>query len=513
MADVKICSFNVRGIGEKTKRADIFNYLRKLNFNICCLQDTHSTLETEKEFKNDWGDEIFFSHGSSNSRGTTIMFKKNFEYHIKENIVDPNGNYVGLNISMLNTDITLINVYGPNADKPEFYHKIRGIIDCFQNASVILCGDWNLVQDYNLDTRFYKAERNIKAKQQVLNIKKDYELNDPWRINNPNTHQFTWFQKNPVKMSRLDFFLVSNDIPNLLYSTSIKPGYRSDHSIVCISLKANDNKKGHGFWKMNTSLLEDKNYVKLIKDLIRENVHMYAQEGQDPNNFDVPFNISDQLFFETLKMEIRKISITYSSKLKRERENNEKNLVQRIETMEKDLVDMNKSDVENLEKLKNSLETIRQSKMKGIILRSKVQWVEEGEKPTKYFASLERKNYTCKLINKLNVDNNIIEAPDKILQEVEKYYKNLYDSKIKHQDPNIINEFLKDDLINKLTPDQRELCEGNIREHEVKDALKNAKNKKSPGPDGIPVDFYKFFWSDLGVFCSDPLGQLSVKAK
>ena len=30
-------------------------------------------------------------------------------------------------------------------------------------------------------------------------------------------------------------------------------------------------------------------------------------------------------------------------------------------------------------------------------------------------------------------------------------------------------------------------------------ALKKQKNNKSPGPDGIPIEFYKLYWPTIGV--------------
>ena len=36
---------------------------------------------------------------------------------------------------------------------------------------------------------------------------------------------------------------------------------------------------------------------------------------------------------------------------------------------------------------------IRQEKLKGHMLRSKAQYTDEGEKPTKYFCGLEKHNY------------------------------------------------------------------------------------------------------------------------
>ena len=44
-------------------------------------------------------------------------------------------------------------------------------------------------------------------------------------------------------------------------------------------------------------------------------------------------------------------------------------------------------------KTKGQWESLAKKKTNGIILRSKAQWVEEGEKNTKYFINLEKRNY------------------------------------------------------------------------------------------------------------------------
>ena len=42
MADkIKICSLNCQGLGDANKRRDVLRYLRKSNYSILCLQDTH----------------------------------------------------------------------------------------------------------------------------------------------------------------------------------------------------------------------------------------------------------------------------------------------------------------------------------------------------------------------------------------------------------------------------------------------------------------------------------------
>lgn len=50
----------------------------------------------------------------------------------------------------------------------------------------------------------------------------------------------------------------------------------------------------------------------------------------------------------------------------------------------------------------------------------------DGERNTKYFHSLEKRNATINNIHKLKIDQQISEDPPKISNAVEKLYKNLY---------------------------------------------------------------------------------------
>ena len=69
-----------------------------------------------------------------------------------------------------------------------------------------------------------------------------------------------------------------------------------------------------------------------------------------------------------------------------------------------------------LKQKKQELNEIIENKMKGIILRSKCQHIQNNEKNTKYFSSLEKKQAEKKVISKLNIDNNIITDIKNILK-------------------------------------------------------------------------------------------------
>lgn len=57
---------------------------------------------------------------------------------------------------------------------------------------------------------------------------------------------------------------------------------------------------------------------------------------------------------------------------------------------------------------KVELEKVRKEKLQGHIIRSRAKWVEEGEKPSKYFCSLESRNFLNKTIKKVETHNNNI---------------------------------------------------------------------------------------------------------
>ena len=110
-------------------------------------------------------------------------------------------------------------------------------------------------------------------------------------------------------------------------NTAIIPGYRTDHSGIVLKLKFQDMERGKSYWKFNNSLLKDKKYIDQVKDTIKEVKSKYSidignSEIDQFSDYDLKFNINEQLFLETLLIMIRGNTIKYSS-LKKRQENEE----------------------------------------------------------------------------------------------------------------------------------------------------------------------------------------------
>ena len=59
---------------------------------------------------------------------------------------------------------------------------------------------------------------------------------------------------------------------------------------------------------------------------------------------------------------------------------------------------------------------------------ARARWVEEGEKNTKYFCNLEKRNYTKKNITRLKIGYTLIDNPKEIREETKQFYEKLFTS-------------------------------------------------------------------------------------
>ena len=135
---------------------------------------------------------------------------------------------------------------------------------------------------------------------------------------------------------------------------------------------------------------------------------------------------------------------------------------------------------------------------KGAILRSKVRWHEDGERNTKYLYALEKRNYTNKVITRLNIAENVYtEDQFNILDKEKCFYESLYKSKNIDAEKLKNSPFFNPENITPLNEDERLSCEGQTTSEECYNALKDFKVGKTPGTDGFPAEFYRFFWPEI----------------
>jgi hypothetical protein len=221
-------------------------------------------------------------------------------------------------------------------------------------------------------------------------------------------------------------------------------------------------------------------------------------------NCDPVDNEDPRLTWDTLKMKIRRETINYSirkSKLKAQEREELKNNLKKLE-IEITNPNVSRDTVDLYSMAKNEWEMNEKELTRGAILRSKAQWVEEGETNSRFFLNLEKYNQELKTITAVKDEQgNILDDPKIIMDHLSNFYKSLYAPEPITKDNidlaycnNLYDKFVSD--IQMSQEDMVDL-EADITEKELFEAIKGMPVNKTPGTDGITVEFYKKFWNHI----------------
>ena len=288
---------------------------------------------------------------------------------------------------------------------------------------------------------------------------------------------------------RLDYFLISNELSNHASDCCINFAPNTDHSAVEINLIAEEFKqnKGPGFWKLNSSLLEDNRYVSQL----RENILEFKSKYETVKDLGLRWDL--------IKMEIRGFTVKYTKIKARRRRDEEQILQNKIYDLFSRAEKTERQILCELNSTKARLERIMVYKTRGAIPRSRARWHEHGERNNKYFYSLEKRNYARKSVTKLKLnDGSFTTNQFSILEEQKKYYETLYRSQVSDsQDAQESDVFFNLNSTPTLSEDEQALCEGLITQREALNALKDFSADKKPGIDGLPAECLRYFWPEL----------------
>ncbi|GFS26445.1 LOW QUALITY PROTEIN: Gag-Pol polyprotein [Elysia marginata] len=138
--------------------------------------------------------------------------------------------------------------------------------------------DFNSVMDNTLDiiSGHPHSEKSVQQFQQAISM---LALSDGWRLKHPTTKGYTWRRSNPCAARRLDYIFMGEELIPLLSSCEILSLGFSDHRAVKCELTFSNFERGQSRYKINTSLLNDKEYIELINNTIMKSI-------QDNNNLD-----------------------------------------------------------------------------------------------------------------------------------------------------------------------------------------------------------------------------------
>lgn len=477
---IKLLTLNVNGIAEQHKRNLVFAYLKTLNFDIVYLQETHSASNGDSiKWTEEWGGRAVWNHGSHRSRGAAVLFNPRLQINIEELNMDNEGRIVALKTRIEEKELNIVNIYAPTVpvERKRFFQELWKYLTGVDN--IILGGDFNCIPDPKVDKIGGDPNSGTVGMAELQTLTSLLQITDIWRDKNPSQQTFTWHNRNYNQQSRLDRWYVPQKNAETT-SVYVHACPFSDHSAVELQLQPLDERRtGPGVWKLNTSLLQDEYFTHEIRSFLR------SWRTQRPKYN----NMAD--WWDAGKIKIKSIAVKHSVRKAKSAKKKEKELLSQLSK----LTQKPKPDVQAIDKLKDEIRQLTDKRLQGARIRSRAAWAEKGEKSTGFFFSLERKKQPRNTITELTTATGQVKTDLDILAETQKYYQVLFNDEPTNAEDQV---WLINQLDTKLTQTTKTSCEGPLTEKECSEAIKKMAKNKSPGPDGLPAEFFQVFWNDLG---------------
>lgn len=251
-----ILSWNVNGL-KSACREGFVDTIREIAPAIICLQETKivpSSITTQ--LTNLSGYQVYWEVGEVNGRNGVAIITSLEPESVTSGIGDHEFDCEGRSITAEFQHFVLCNVYCPhgcNARSPlqrkiSFFQSLQRHVRrlCAQSKPVILVGDFNTAHhEIDLSRPDIRAKYSgfLPVERLLIDDFLDMGLVDIFRMVNPNTQQFTWWNHGTIRKNRnadgwrIDYFLVSSSLTQRIRSAFILDNTMgSDHCPIGITV-------------------------------------------------------------------------------------------------------------------------------------------------------------------------------------------------------------------------------------------------------------------------------------
>ena len=199
-AYMSITTLNVNGLNAPNKRHRLAEWIKKQDPYICCLQETHFRPKDKYGLKVRGQKNIFPTNGKQRKAGEAILISDKIDLKIKNITRDKERHYIMIKGSIQEEDITIVNIYAPNIEAPQYIRQTLTDIKGETNSNTIVIGDLN----NPLTPMDRSSKQKINKETQVLNNTLDeMDLIAIFRTFHPDAEEYTFFPPGDLPDPRL----------------------------------------------------------------------------------------------------------------------------------------------------------------------------------------------------------------------------------------------------------------------------------------------------------------------
>ena len=427
-----------------------------------------------------------YSNVGTNLRGTAIMARRNT--HITHIEKLPSGRAMAVTCH----GFRIINIYAPSgtAKKTErelFYNVELPVLLAPQRLPLLVGGDFNCILSPLDSTGTYTASNALS------NIVHGLRLKDTWN-QEPARPVYTHYS--PLGATRIDRFYISQDVLVRKTGIHIVPTAFTDHQAVVLRLQipTGDRRPRTGRWKMNPDLIKGTPFTDAIKvewEKWKRSKGFYTDTGS--------------WWERQVKPNIRRLARRVETEKHRMHKLMENHLYECLY----DIIQANIPEAEkysHLQKYKAKIVRLNARKREHLLLDTHPYDRLDDENPSLYQILKIKKRQAAREIRRIiDVDGTVHTTQKGIADTFVQHYARTFRQIA--TDRNAI-QILMQNMPQKDPQLYKDRLEQPITSDEVHRAIKAGAKKKTPGIDGMCLEFYVAHWTLIGTDLTQVLNDM-----
>lgn len=136
-------------------------------------------------------------------RGVLIAIRNTVSFQLQSCTLDPEGRFIILVCTIDNVVYTIVTLYAPNRRQMQFLKTTLKKMRTVQQGQVLICGDFNLVPDNNMDS----SSGPKRYTSPLTLFLTDNDFYDVWRYCHATERDHTYLSPRHNTYSCIDLFL------------------------------------------------------------------------------------------------------------------------------------------------------------------------------------------------------------------------------------------------------------------------------------------------------------------
>jgi len=524
---LQLAFVNVNGLGDQGKRHQLFQALQRSPYDLLLVAETKCGSDAQAiEWIQQgagpglpWTGGAHWNHGTSHARGVAIFTRAGLVMDdLQTDFQDAEGRLLRISWKdAFKNKWAAVVVYAPvetGTQRPDFFSLEGPLCQALTAgdpaARVLVAGDFNCVEDLQADAVLQEGQQSTtrdKGAPELADLMDQAALKDAWRCKHPGGRAYTKMTRNGAgtTLGRTSRWYMPTEMceGEWIHAADIDSGViPGDHSSVSVRIVSpTAPQQGSGHWVLPHYMFSEPRFTETILDVIAA-AKADAEAAQ--------LSAADR--WDLAKLKIKAFSMQLSYDLKREKTATTRRLQATVRRLQKRLAQQH--DEPTCVLLAAAEHALQQLDAEAAAQRTAAAaalWEHYGEQSTFFF-------------HRLGLDPQDAIPWTAVKDPATGQQVSLSSTAGRMQAGDILADYydgavatglfatpatdaaaattLLNSIDKQLTQPQQQRCLGPdtdaaITELELEQAVKEAPRGKRAGSDGLPYEFYQYFWEDI----------------